>query len=149
MEFLIIPVGMIFGSRSSPSFWQILAELRSRLADAQELSDFPADLADQVTIPPPPTQQEIKHFAPAIADACHSGVPTPCTTWQHNSMFVDDNGVVAIRARILEAVRNRVASAFLIFGVPTDDRRGGCFALDKWEEVISHLSHYLGYDVCT
>jgi hypothetical protein len=149
MEFLIIPVGMIFGSRSSPSFWQILAELRSRLADVQNLSVFPASLASQVTLPPPPTAAIIASFAPAVADGCHSGVPQLRKNWHHNSMFVDDNGVVAVRARILDAIRNSVASAFLIFGVPEDDRRPGCFALDKWEKLISHLSNYLGYEVCT
>jgi hypothetical protein len=64
-------------------------------------------------------------------------------------MFVDDNGVLGIRARILEAIRNSVASAYLIFGVPENDRRPGCFALDKWAKEVSHLACYLGYDVCT
>jgi hypothetical protein len=149
MEFLIIPVGMIFGSRSSPSFWCILAEIRSRLADVANLRDFPAALAEKVSLPTPPTATEIASFVPAIADACHQGVPAYRRLWHHNSMFVDDNGVVGLRERILEAVRNSVASAYLIFGVPEDDRRGGCFALDKWAEEISHHALYLGYDVCT
>jgi hypothetical protein len=64
-------------------------------------------------------------------------------------MVVDGNGVVGLRERILDAIRNSVASAYQIFGVPDDDRRGGCFALDKWAEEIAHLAHYIGYDVCT
>jgi hypothetical protein len=90
MEFLIIPVGMIFGSRSSPSFWQILAELRSRLADVANLSTLPADLAERITLPPPPTPAETALFVPAVADLCHQGVPHYRTNWHHNSMFVDD-----------------------------------------------------------
>jgi hypothetical protein len=69
MEFLIIPVGMIFGSRSSPSFWCILAELRGHLADVADLQAFPAALADKVRLPPPPTAAEVTSFAPAVADA--------------------------------------------------------------------------------
>jgi hypothetical protein len=149
MEFLIIPVGMIFGSRSSPSFFQILAELRSRLADVADLTALPAALADKITLPPKPTAAEIASFAPAVADDCHQGVPCYRALWHHNSMFVDDNGVLGIRARILEAIRNSVASAYLIFGVPENDRRPGCFALDKWAEEVSHLACYLGYNVCT
>ena len=67
-------------------------------------------------------------------------------------MFVDDNGILGIlgiRARILDAIRNSVASAYLIFGVPANDRRPGCFALDKWAEEVCHLAYYLGFDVCT
>ncbi len=149
MEFLIIPVGMIFGSRSSPSFFQILAELRSRLADVANLKAFPAALADKIILPPKPTAAEIACFAPAVADDCHQGVPSYRALWHHNSMFVDDNGVLGIRERMLDAIRNSVASAYLIFGVPEKDRRPGCFALDKWAEEVSHLAYYLGYDVCT
>jgi hypothetical protein len=148
-EFLIIPVGMIFGSRSSPSFWQTLAELCSRLADVANLQDLPADLADKMTLPPPPTDAEVAAFVPVVANECHDGVPLLRTLWHHNSMFVDNNGVLGIRARILEAIRNSVASAYLIFGVPEADRRPGCFALDKSAKEISHLAYYLGYNVCT
>jgi hypothetical protein len=64
-------------------------------------------------------------------------------------MFVDDNGVLSIRARVLDAIRNSVASAYPIFGVPEADQRPGCFALDKWAEEVCHLACYLGYNVCT
>ena len=64
-------------------------------------------------------------------------------------MFVDDNGVLGIRARILDAIQNSVASAYLIFGDPAHDRRPGCFALDKWAEEVCHLAYYLAFDVCT
>jgi hypothetical protein len=91
---------------------------------------------------------EIACFASAVADNCHQGVPCYQALW-HKSMFVDDNGVLGIRARILEAICNSVASAYLIFGVPENDRQPGCFALNKWAEEVSHLACYLGYDVCT
>jgi hypothetical protein len=123
MEFVVVPVGIIFGSCSSPSFWQILAELRSHLADVENLSAFPAALAEKIILPPPPTAAGITSFAPAVADSCHEGVPLYRALWHHNSMFVDHNGVVGIRARIIQAIRNSIASAFLIFGIPEEDHQ--------------------------
>jgi hypothetical protein len=86
MEILIIPVGMIFGSRSSPSFFQILAGLRSRLADVADLTALPAALADKITLPPKPTAAEIASFAPAVADDCHRGVTTSCSLMTMESL---------------------------------------------------------------
>ena len=65
-----------------------------------------------MVLPPPPTAAEIASFAPTVADVRHQDIPAYCTLWHHNSMFVDDNGVVGIRARILDAIRNSVASAY-------------------------------------
>jgi hypothetical protein len=149
MEFLIVPVGMTFDSRSSPSFWQILAKLHSRLADVQNLTAFPTNLAEHITLSLHPTAADIASFAPAVTNACHQGVPFFRALWHHNSMFANDNGVLGIRARILDAICNSVASAFLLFGAPADKQRPGCFALDKWAEEVLNLAHYLGYDVCT
>lgn len=44
--------------------------------------------------------------------------------------------VVGIRDRILEAICNSIASAYLIFSVPGEDQSGGCFAVDKWTNDI-------------
>lgn len=154
-EFLIIPVGFIFGGRSSPSFWCTLAELRAHLAsvsrDCGLFRDMPAvsDLVAQISLPAPLTEDEIAELTPAVADDLNPGVQAPFLTRSHHSTFVDDNGSVALRDAIADTIYDSIASAFHLFGLPDSDRRGPCFALDKWLKYASPLLIYLGFEIDT
>ena len=100
MEFLILPVGSIFGARNSPSNFTILSELRShtasnrRFRDNDEMENL-TQLAKRVRLVPPPTPQEAASIVPAVADSQHQGVTD---NRYHNSTFVDDNGTVDVRS---------------------------------------------------
>jgi hypothetical protein len=104
-EFLIIPVGTIVGARNSPSFFCLLSELGSHLSfngtfrDNDKLTNM-TPLAQRIRLVPPLTPREESQIVPAVADSRHKGVPPLFQCWNYNSMFVDDNGLADLRARI-------------------------------------------------
>jgi hypothetical protein len=51
-EFLVIPCGLIFGSKSSPSWYMLPAEVRSHLASAGDFGEFSSTLANELELPP-------------------------------------------------------------------------------------------------
>ena len=148
MEFLVIPVGMIFGSRSSPSFYCILSELRSHVASVASLDDVPVPEEWQVSLPPELSAAESRSLTKVGEDPLYKDA-SPSDGPLLQSAFVDDNGKAELRRRILEAIRNSVAAAFLVFGSPDDDWRGACFAVDKWLSEALHEVVYLGFLVNT
>ena len=146
MEFLVIPIGMIFGSRSSPSYFCVLSELRSHVASVAKLDDIPVPEEWQVSLPPdltPSERAQLTQVAPDPKYKQPTSKPTDGPLVQ--AAFVDDNGKAELRRRILEAVRNSVAAAFLVFGFPGNDWRGACFAIDKWLSEAFHEVVYLGF----
>ena len=145
-EFLIIPVGQVFGSRSAPSFFSLLSDLRASIASSHDLLsefDIPSLAASAVIPESPPNLSDL--LAPAVADELN-----PCLTAAEsanfsNCTFVDDNGVLAISSDMRDALQQSLLSAFLLFGMPGCDRRGVCLQDDKWDPHISHLMVYLGF----
>jgi hypothetical protein len=149
-ELLVIPVGNIFGSKSSPSWWDVVAEIRAHLAACGDLSVYPTPLADRLVIPPEPDSNIAATFVPACADKLHPGIPAQQATRPHHSMFVDDNGMAALVHFMRTTIQSSEASAKILFGYPAEDpRRPVCLAEDKWLETVSHLLHYLGFDIDT
>jgi hypothetical protein len=147
MEFLVIPVGMIFGSRNSPSYYCILGELRSHIASVATLDHIPVPAEWTVKLPPDLTEEERNNLVQVGSDPLYK-VPAPPEDGTFiQAAFVDDSGKAERYRRILEAIRNSVASAFLIFGFPKDDWRGACFAIDKWLSEASHEVTYLGFSI--
>jgi hypothetical protein len=106
-------------------------------------------LVAQITLPPPLTEDEILELRPAIPDNLNPGIVAPFDTRSHHSTFVDNNGSVAVREAILDTIYDSIASAFHLFGQPDSDRRGPCFALDKWLRYASPLLLYLGFEIDT
>ena len=149
-EYLIMPVGMIFGAKNSPSWWCIPAELRAHIGATQDYETAgPIELADNVTLPPPPTPNEIRKFVRAVPDELNKGTPTEYVDRLNMTMFVDDNHCVETRGRIRGAIRAAVASAYAVFGYPDDDRRGPCLNDTKFPAVASHAIIHLGYLIDT
>lgn len=153
MELLIIPIGMIFGARNSPSFWCEPAELRAHMAAVNDYSDMDTPLADDLKLPPPPTAAEAATFVAAVPDQFHAGVPavegpTPVER-SHHAMFVDDNIAVAVRDKIVGAVQDSEGSAYICFGRPEADRRSAPLVPEKWEPIASFEVEHLGYNINT
>jgi hypothetical protein len=61
-------------------------------------------------------------------------------------MFVDDNVCVDIHAKIGQAIRDAVGSAYDLFGHPDLDRRASCLRDDKFPLIASHCIIHLGYE---
>ena len=145
-EFLMIPVGMIFGARNSPAWWCIPAELRAHLGATKDYSDAgPLPLADSVKLSDPPSEAEIARFVQAVPDAIHQGVPDAYQARLNHVMFVDDNVSIEIRQRIRAGIRSAVGSAYDSWGHPDSDRRGSCLQAAKFPASASHELIHLGY----
>jgi hypothetical protein len=144
--YLIIPVGQVFGSRSAPSFFSLLSDLRPAVASSHNLLDaFPRQsLATDAVIPEQPDDLA-QQLTPAIADSFNPVLSPAEAANFSNSTFVDDNGVLARHADMRDALQQSLISAFLIFGFPGDDRRGACLQDEKWDHTISHIMVYLGF----
>jgi hypothetical protein len=69
----------------------------------------------------------------------------------NNDSFVDDNAVCVIHERIIPALQQSLLSELVLFGWPTNDRRGSCIAPDKWDPLVSFIMLFLDYQInrCT
>lgn len=149
MEFLMIPVGEIFGARNAPSWWCLPAEIRAHMGSVLDYTGVDLPLADQVTLEPATTTAARAQFVPAVPDALHDGVPAEHASRQHLSMFVDDDVCVAIRPRMRDALRCAVGSAYQCFGHPDDDRRGSCLVDEKFPMTATARVLFVGYIIDT
>jgi hypothetical protein len=126
-NYLIIPVGQeVFGSRSAPSFFSLLSDLRAAVASSHDLVssfDIPF-LAASAVIPYPPANL-VELLTPAISDRHNQPLTEEEAANFSNCTFVDDNGILAIHSVMRTALHQSLISAFLIFGFPGDDPRGG------------------------
>jgi hypothetical protein len=143
-NFLIIPVGQVFGSRSAPSFFSLESDIRADLATTGTLVEhYPIEkLAQTIILPPPP---EAGDLTPAVADAKNPPLSLNEQASYHNASFVDDNGVCATSEKIVDALHQSLVAAFILFGWPSQDRRSSCMAADKWEIYANHVVLFLGY----
>ncbi len=147
-QYLLIPVGQVFGSRSAPSYFSLLSDIRAYVATCADLiTGYPLHpLAAAAELPPEPPPSSL---VPAIADILNP-VLTPLEAASHsNCCFVDDNGVAGLRSNIKQSLHKSVVSAFLLFGWPVNDRRSSCLAPDKWEKNIVYDMLYLGFRICS
>jgi hypothetical protein len=143
-QYLIIPVGQVFGSRSAPSFFSLTSDIRADLATTGSLVEN-FDLHPQardIEIPSPPDPTEL---SPAIADEQNPPLNAEEQQNYHNATFVDDNGVCAVRDRIVSALHQSLVAAFILFGWPWQDRRSSCMAEDKWANTASYVVLFLGF----
>jgi hypothetical protein len=146
-QYLLIPVGQVFGSRSAPSYFSLLSDIRAYVATCADLiAGHPLHpLAAAAELPPEPLPSSL---VPAIEDSLNP-VLTPLEVASHsNCCFVDDNGVAGLQSNIKQSLHNSVILAFLLFGWPVDNRRSSCLAPDKWEKNILYDMLYLRFRIC-
>jgi hypothetical protein len=148
-EFLLIPIGMIFGARNSPSWFDIMAEWRSHLGTTKDYSNLSYPISDQVQLVPDLTADERAAIPPALPDSQNQGIPPELRERGQISMFVDDNCAVDIRNNIIGAIGAAVGSAYECFGFPNEDRRLPCLRDDKFDLVASFCVLFLGFYICT
>ena len=99
LEFLIIPVGQVFGSRSTPSYFSLMSDIRAAVTSTVDLTKdgLPLEqLARTATFDPLPADWEPSS---ALIPACHDVLHPPLSSSEMrchtNATFVDDNGVAA------------------------------------------------------
>jgi hypothetical protein len=151
LEFLIIPVGQVFGSRSAPSFFSLTSDIRAWIATTHDLPANPltqlAATADLEALP------VIWNPGEDLTQACSDQLYEPLSAVERacflNSMFVDDNGIAAYREDMPQALHQSVVAAYELYGFPGDDRRQSCLNADKWERHVSHIMRYLGFLIDT
>ena len=154
MQWLVIPVGTIFGSKSSPSTYMVKGELRSHFAQHMPgASEAPlTDLAARVDMGEDPPLAQRLWFAQATADALNFGLLNPDgpNPDRRQSSFVDDSGNAHVRRFFRPVINASVRAAYHIFGSPTDDpNRPPCINPIKWVASVSFLLKYLGYIIDT
>jgi hypothetical protein len=144
----LIPIGQVFRSRSVPSYFSLLSEIRAYVSTCADLiTGRPMHpLAAAACLPPEPMPHEL---ALALADTMNQPISTLECASHSNSTFVDDNGVLALRSNIRGTLHNSVVAAFLLFRCPHEDRQSSCLALDKWERDACSAMLYLGFLICS
>ena len=147
-EFLMIPSGLIFGSKSSPSWYMLPAELRAHIAAAGDFSDLSTELSDRIVLPAPLTAREEIRLTKAAPDTIHKGDLHRQLPYRHIS-FVDDTVKAAWPDEIRNAIKNSVLSAYVMFGFPAENRRPSPLNQAEWEETATASFKYLGFMINT
>jgi hypothetical protein len=143
-DYLIVPVGQVFGSRSAPSLFSLESDIRANLATTGNLvENYPMEkLAQHIQLAPIPLLSDLM---PAIADAKNLPLSQNEKANFINASFVDDNGVCTTRDNIILALHQSLVATFILFGWPGSDRRSSCMAADKWDIYATLLVLFLGY----
>jgi len=146
-QWLIIPVGLIFGARNSPSFYMLPGELRAWLASVGQFASATADLMARVHIPPTPPTVEL---AQATADDRQDGsMLDEVPEGRFHAAYVDDQGTAHTSGRIWDSVNNSVLAAYIIFSFPGEDRRPPCINPKKWSVTMAAIMLFLGFEIDT
>ena len=116
LDFLIIPVGQVFGSRSAPSCFSLMSDIRTEVASTADLTkDGGAqmeELAKDAQIEPLLDAWD-PHISltSACADALHPPLSPEELLCFANATFVDDNGVASHREQIRTDLHQSVQSS--------------------------------------
>jgi hypothetical protein len=95
-EYLIVPEGQVFGSRSAPSFFSLTSDVRAYIATTHDLqADSLTPLAATAEIEPlPATWNPLVDLTLACSDPLYAPLSTNEHAWCFlNSMFADDKMV--------------------------------------------------------
>jgi hypothetical protein len=146
--FLLIPIGQVFGSWSTPSHFSLLSDIRAFVATCADLiTGYPLhSLAAAAELPGEPLPSDL---VPAISDSLNPPLLELEAASHSNCCFVDDDGVAGLPTNIIDSVLKSIVSAFLLFGWPEDDRRSSCLAPNKWERNILYEMMYSGFSICS
>jgi hypothetical protein len=140
-EFLVVPCGMIFGGKTSPSFYMIPGELQAHLASAGDFGNASTALLETFILSTPPTPRKAGQMTRATTDPVNPGAALllrdPTRRYAHCS-FVNDTGIAQTRNCMVGAITNSILSAYVVFGFPSEDRRTPCLNPFKWSPHVSH-----------
>ena len=139
---LIIPIGLVFRSRDSPSLFCQASEIRAFTSQHFSSLDLPIpdssliDIVDFSSEPPRPG-----NIHPAIPDSYQEGT-TGTTHGPHNT-FVDDNIMIELRTMIRSAALFSILTAVLFIGSPLFVEEP--ISAEKFEKYFSHINEILGF----
>jgi hypothetical protein len=112
LDHLIIPVGQVFGSRSAPSYFSLMSDIRQEVASTVDLTDDGGDLEDLARTaavdPRPPKWNPQISLAQACDDAKHPILSPSELLCFANATFVDDNCVASFRDKTRTALHQSV-----------------------------------------
>jgi hypothetical protein len=154
-EYLIIPVGLIFGAKDSPSWYMLSAEIRAHIARTFDFQTITTKLSNQLELPPKLSKRDrrklLKH---ATKDSLNQGISSFLATvnkpyFSPHLPFVDDTGNLGFRDTIRNIVRDSVLAAYIMFGFPAEDMARPPINETKWIRHISHRLKYLGLIIDT
>jgi hypothetical protein len=149
LDYLIIPVGQVFESRSAPRYFSLMSDIRAEVASTTDLTKDGGPLeplaVSAILDPLPLNWDPSSALSRACPDALHPPLSPPDLLCFANATFVDDNGVAAYRDRMRQALHQSVRAAYLLFGFPVDDRRQSCLSAEKWDPFVSHMHHALSW----
>ena len=153
-KFLSIPTGVIFGGKSSASYYMELGELRAWLANSFHFGHARTALTDRLQLPAPLSADAQRAIVPAFRDAINPGAAAlrgPSRGSLHSS-FVDDSLNADVVKRAGQAILQSVMSAYVIFGFPGSDRwakRPAIINAIKWDEFVRYFCVFLGFVINT
>ncbi len=128
-DFVIVPVGQVFGSRSAPSYYCLLADIRQAIA---AMSEFAVDPSEYVPLVKECTfSTSADPVVEVPSDSHHPSVTLAELATPLNTAFVDDTGVVAFLCEMARALNQSVKAAEATFGSFGTDRRGDCLQSGK------------------
>jgi hypothetical protein len=125
LDYLILPVGQVFGSHSVPSYFSLLSDLRAEVASTIDLTPDGGPLeclAATAGIGPLPHDC---HPVVDLTPACTDPMPLPLSPAEllcfATATFVDDNGIAAYCPDIRTSLHQNVCSVYIMFGFPEDN----------------------------
>ena len=145
-EFLIIPIGLVFGARDSPSWFCQVSELRAFAS--QHLSSLGLDIPDRTLIdlvtfdinPSDPTP-----FTPAFPDKYNRGLTSSSQGPQNT--FVDDTVMTELKTLIRHAAISSVITANLFIGDSSLVEEP--INSTKFEPYFRYVNEVLGFTINT
>lgn len=85
MEFLMVPIGTVFGPGDSPGWLCTTADPRTHMAAVRDYSEMSLPVAYAVFTPEAPSDIIISTFVQARADAVHQGIPEALLAQGHQA----------------------------------------------------------------
>ena len=142
-EYLVLPIGTIFGSRFSPGWFCLGSEIRAFIAMAsEELRNAPlCDLAQQVSLPPPLAESD--HLARACTDALNPELSADEVASPTLNTFVDDTLSIALASHMPATINASFRAAFKCYGEPSPSRPA-VISEEKFEREAHYRVHGIG-----
>lgn len=145
MEWLVIPTGLIFGAKNSPSLYMVPAELRAHMAAVVDVFDrVVTELAAEVRLVVAPTQNPAP-IPRAIPDAMHG--PISEEGGDRAASFVDDTGLAGTPDTIRNIINRSILAAYLTFGFPDESDSQPVINAIKFPKDVSEQLKYLGFEI--
>ena len=129
-QYVIIPVGQVFGSRSAPSFYCLLADVRQAL-----IATLPVKPPEQLNALVIQCNIILNDSLPLVhvsPDSHHPPLNEDDKATPYGKSFVDDTAIAAYLQRMRQHLNNSVTSAFCVFGAEGTNRQGDCLRETKW-----------------